>query len=88
MDAALIGEFRRRVIYHNEAGGERVKLGELKKIYVENFSGANPAMQAMDSVDRHLAELNKVTGSVERLDKPEHTHELVNITSHNNASNS
>jgi hypothetical protein len=53
-DAGIINDLRRRVIEHNEAGGVPVKLGELKKIYGNNFLGENPKTSAFNSVDTYL----------------------------------
>jgi hypothetical protein len=70
-DAVLIGELRRRVIEHNEAGGTRVKLGELKAIYIHNFRDRNPGARAIDAVDQYLAGLVGVSDTSERPGQPD-----------------
>lgn len=50
----VIAELRARVIAHNEAGGQRVRLEELKKAYAKGHRGPRGHHAALGAVDKLL----------------------------------
>jgi hypothetical protein len=60
--AAIIADLRDRVTTHNQANPVmRAKLGDLKKVYVEQYRGATPAVRALRKVDEYLDQLVKAS---------------------------